>query len=298
MTQAAQNTGISWLRSVEFDVTSLAKSMEFYIERWGLTEVARTADAVYLRGTGTEHHIVVLREGPVSGIRSMNFGAADRAAIDALHAELGANAVGPPAELREPGGGYGFTFRDPEGRQTRVIADIATHAEAGTRADAPIKLSHVVHSSIDAPAAAAFFARLGFRLRDETGRIFFMGCNAEHHCLAFARGKFTMLSHVAFDLPSIDGLMRGAGRLKAAGLPLEWGVGRHGPGDNVFAYFMDPDELVVEYTTEMEHVDDRSYVRHGPDYWDKRESSDAWGVASPPSERFRSRASRQPAQVR
>jgi catechol 2,3-dioxygenase len=296
MAHAAHTSGIGWLRSVEFDVSSLAASTAFYVDTWGLSEVARDAGAVYLRGTGAEHHILVLREGPVAGIRSMNFGAADPAAVDALYAEVADCALGAPAELREPGGGYGFAFRDPEGRQTRVIAGRARHPEIVGRRDVPIKLSHVVHSSVDAERAAAFFQRLGFRLRDRTGRIFFLGCNAEHHCLAFARGAFTMLSHVAFDLPSIDGLMRGVGRIKSRGVTLEHGVGRHGPGDNVFAYFMDPDEQVVEYTTEMEHVDDRTYDVHGPEFWDQRKSMDAWGVCPPPSARFMERASRRPPQ--
>jgi catechol 2,3-dioxygenase len=289
-----QTPGIDWLSSVEFDVTDLAASTTFYQDRWGLETVERTPDAVYLRGTGLEHHILVLREAAGAGIHRMNFGTGERRTVDDLYARLRESAPAPPAELREPGGGYGFAFSDPEGREVGIVTGIRKHAQAGSRADVPVKLSHVVHASPDAEGTAAFYRRLGFRLRDQTGRIFFLGCNPEHHCLAFARGQRAMLSHVAFDLPSIDGLMRGTGRLKKQGLPLEWGVGRHGPGDNVFAYFMDPDEIVVEYTCEMEHVDDRTYNVRGPEYWDQRNNSDAWGVAAPPSERFTGRASRQP----
>ena len=48
-----------------------------------------------------------------------------------------------------------------------------------------------------------------------------------------------------------------------AGFPIAWGVGRHGPGDNVFAYFIDPVGIVIEYTAEVLQVDD-SYVVRGP----------------------------------
>lgn len=63
----------------------------------------------------------------------------------------------------------------------------------------------------------------------------------------------------------------------------------------LFAYFMDRDEFVVEYTAKMEHVDDRTYTFHGPEFWDQRTTMDAWGLADPPTERFRSRHARRPA---
>jgi len=287
-----QKSGIEWLRSVEFDVADLAASAAFYADVWGLKVVDRTPDAVYLRGTSTEHHILVLREGATCGIRRANFGAADRRTVDELYDILRDVALAPPKNLDEPGDGYGFAFSDGESREMRVISGIGPHEKAGLRADVPVKLSHVVYASTDADAASAFYQRLGFRLRDESGRIFFLGCNQEHHCLAFGRAPVARLSHVAFDLPSIDGLMRGTGRLKAAGLTLEHGVGRHGPGNNVFAYFFDPNDIVIEYTTEMAHIDDRTYKFGGPEFWDKRVTVDEWGVAGPPTERFRTRGSR------
>ena len=48
------------------------------------------------------------------------------------------------------------------------------------------------------------------------------------------------LNHVAFLMPDLEAVMRGSGRMIDAGFPIAWGVGRHGPGDNVFAYFIDP----------------------------------------------------------
>jgi len=45
--------------------------------------------------------------------------------------------------------------------------------------------------------------------------------------------------------------MRGMGRMKDNGLPDRVGPGRHGPGDNVFAYFCGPDEVRLEYAAEI-----------------------------------------------
>ena len=68
---------------------------------------------------------------------------------------------------------------------------------------------------------------------------------------------------MAYEVDNMDGLMRGAGRMKNHGFKVEWGVGRHGPGDNVFAYFVEPNGFVVEYTTEVQQVDEATYKAHG-----------------------------------
>jgi catechol 2,3-dioxygenase len=63
-------------------------------------------------------------------------------------------------------------------------------------------------------------------------------------------------------------------------------VGRHGPGNNVFAYFVGPGEVVVEYTAEVQQVDD-SYRVGGPEDWTWPPGrTDRWGITAPPSERL------------
>ena len=55
--------------------------------------------------------------------------------------------------------------------------------------------------------------------------------------------------------------------MKKPGFNVEWGIGRHGPGDNVFSYFVEPNGFVVEYTTEVEQVDEATYLAHDAEYW-------------------------------
>src|SRR5262249_2922557 len=73
----------------------------------------------------------------------------------------------------------------------------------------------------------------------------------------------------------IDEVMTGAGALIRAGIPPIWGPGRHGAGDNVFAYFLDPDRFVVEYTCEIAQVIDEQAWR--PKRW-SNDPSDDWGI--------------------
>jgi catechol 2,3-dioxygenase len=55
----------------------------------------------------------------------------------------------------------------------------------------------------------------------------------------------------------------------------------------VFAYFLDPNGLAIEYTAEMAQIDDATYRVGTPEDWEGRPSLDAWGLADPPSARFR-----------
>jgi len=55
---------ITGLRSVELGVRDLEKSADFYRKVWGLEDVVAEGDTIHLRGTGTEHHVVTLRQRP------------------------------------------------------------------------------------------------------------------------------------------------------------------------------------------------------------------------------------------
>lgn len=286
---ASAAPAVTAVRSVELGVFDVNASAAFYQETWLLEEVARTGSAVYLRGAGPEHHLLAIHGGRPFGLVRVNLAAPDRATVDALHDLLARRAVvvHAPRDLDEPGGGYGFAFADGEGREFRVVAGLPEHRDVDHTPDRPGKISHVVlNAEAESPSAPLFCAELGFRLRDQTGRANFIGCNADHHSLAFGRVGGTALNHVAFEVPTLDGEMRAAGRMKRGGHTIEWGVGRHGPGSNVFAYFVDPNGYAIEYTTEMAQVDDATYVPGTPETWKRKPHSDAWGLADGPTQTF------------
>jgi catechol 2,3-dioxygenase-like lactoylglutathione lyase family enzyme len=130
----------------------------------------------------------------------------------------------------------------------------------------PVRISHIVLHSPDLPAQVRFFTEvLGLRVSDWLGDFMcFLRCNSAHHRIALLPGP-PCLNHVAYDMTGVDGMMRGVGRLKARGIDLRWGPGRHTAGDNTFSYFVTPNGFAVEYTAELEEVDfenhaDRVYV--------------------------------------
>jgi catechol 2,3-dioxygenase-like lactoylglutathione lyase family enzyme len=282
--------GVSGVRSVALGVDDLAARAKFYTDIWHLAPVEQRPDAVYLRATGAYHHVLALHARPEPALLSLDFAAPDRAAVAGMHAALeraGIVEIAAPAYLAEPGGGYGFAFRDPDGRSLRIIAGDARHADAAAQADQPSKITHIVLNAPDPAAISDFYCRhLGFRIIDRTRHLTFLCCNADHHSIAFAHGEAATLHHIAFEMPDIDSVMRGAGRMRDAGFALDWGVGRHGPGNNVFAYFVGPDDVVIEYTAEIEQVDAGYRVR-GPEDWTWPPGrTDQWGIALGPTPRL------------
>jgi catechol 2,3-dioxygenase-like lactoylglutathione lyase family enzyme len=283
------NPRINGVRSVELGVHDLQKSLEFYRNVWALEEVAGEGDTVHLRGTGQEHHVVTLRERPRAALLGVHFSAADRATVDALHAKakaIGANVENAPGQLTaDAGGGYGFQLRTPEGHPLSISSDVARHGAAIDDRARPTKLTHVVLNSAEVEKQTAFFLDvLGFKWSDSTFMMDFVRCCSDHHSVAFARGNGPSLNHMAYEMPNIDGLMRGAGRLRNNGYEIMWGVGRHGPGSNVFSYFVEPNGFVTEYTTEVDQVDD-NYVGHDAKWWKEQNVFPCrWNMAGVPSE--------------
>jgi catechol 2,3-dioxygenase len=277
---------------IEFGVPDVAAAARFYGETWGLGAAGGGRDAAYLRATGAAHPIVALRRAPAPELRGVVLAASDKATVDALHARAlghGATVLAVPGPLGGPGDPYGFAFADTEGRRF-VISCTGENGGGADATDRPRKLSHVVLNCRAAERATEFFVDLlGFRLSDRTVMMDFIRCNADHHSIAFVRTGRSGLNHVAFEMPSFDALMRGTGRMKDAGFAVEWGVGRHGPGNNIFNYFIDPHGFVIEYTSDVEQIVDEAAHRVGtPADWKWPPGRvDRWGFADPPSARLR-----------
>ncbi len=287
------------VRSAELGVPSLKTASRFYQDVWGLAPVAEDGPARYLRASGPEHHVIKLEERSRPELIRVNFAAADKASVDALHARAKAKGVeigGAPAAMAGPAGGYGFTFRSKNGLDFSISCDVPSHGTAEDRDDRPRKISHVVLNSSDTGADDQFFMdTLGFRLSDDSGVMHFFRCMSDHHSVAIARSKFNGLNHIAYEVPDIYALMRGVGRLKRKGFEMGWGVGRHGPGDNIFGYWVEPSGFVVEYTTEVQQIDEEDYRPGTPEdwrnYWQsigmgKGGANCRWGLATSQTEQF------------
>ena len=284
---------ITHLRHVDLAVPDYDTQLDFYTTMWGLTpEVVDTGIAFLATEGSPERYSVRLRRAGEKRIDLIAFGAATPADVDQLALRLGRDGVRlvtEPGKVQTPGGGYGFRFFDNDGRTIEVSCDVAvrTHRKIEEKESIPVKLSHVVINSPNPEATVAFYRRhLGFALSDtltspHMGEVmWFLRTNRYHHSLAVARGPHVSLHHASFEMRGIDEYMRGTGRLLRAGVEKIWGPGRHMAGNNTFSYFLDPQGNTVEYTTELEELDEDSWHPHLYDFSDPT-VTDQWGTANP-----------------
>ena len=288
---------IAALRSVALTVPDLAQAERFYTEVWRLAVAARGSGWLLLHGSGADHHLLALHEQPGPPlIRQVTLRARNAAALTAV-AEATPSAggvverpIGPACDRDgDAAGGQSLIVRDPHGRRYEVVhGDSQRSPDQPPPRDMPQRLAHAVLNSHDVPVAQAFLERaLGFVLADRTKIMAFMNCDRDHHSLAIGDTDNDALNHIAFVVPTLDAVMRGGGRMQDAGHAIEWGPGRHGPGDNAFNYFIDPFGIVIEYTAEVEQIDD-SYRPRGPADWTWPPGRvDQWGVSQPPSARLK-----------
>ena len=276
------------LRSVDLGFSDVDKALRFFTEVWNLTPVGDSAGVHYLRATGAFHHVLSIRRTAQPALLRMVFDAADIAAVDALHAQVavhGIKTIDPPGLLSQPHGAYGFGFKDPEGRNIAVVCGVKDHADSAGAPDRPRKLSHVNLNAGDSAATLACYRdALGFRISDTTRKFHFLSCNSDHHSMVLGITGGPTLNHIAFEMPDLDSVMRGAGRMRDDGRPIEWGPGRHGPGNNVFCYFLGPEDVPVEYTAEMQQID-ASHRPKAVELWKWPPGRlDHWGITARPSE--------------
>ena len=291
MSSTSQRLGADGLAGIVMRAPGIAATKQFYLDNWGLSVAAEADGVTYFRGTGPEPFIYALREDPTFGIDYINFSMASRARVDALFAALSRTDVpilSKPAPVTTPGGGYGFMIRDPDHRRLRFVADVSRNADVADAIAKPRKASHVVLNTPDMERAQAFYeTHLGFRASDySANQMVFLRCASDHHAIAFNRSPYPSVNHVAFEMPSIDSFMRGIGRMRVKGQSPAWGPGRHGPGNNPFAYFVSPSGFVIEFTSEVQQIDEAT---HEAKIWprDLPEAMDVWMTAGPPTPAMR-----------
>lgn len=269
------------LRSVELALPQAQAAAEFLQNPWGLIPAGTQGGTLFFRGTGSHPYILSLREAAAPAVHAIEFSGTP-AEVAAVQARAG--AAGAPlqafAGLDAPGGGAGFVVEGPEAQKYRFVAEAAPVAELPPDRDKPVQITHAVLNAVDVAACERFVsAALGFGISDRTRIMTFVRCNRKHHALAYAHSDVSSLNHIAFEMNDVDGVMRGIGRMRDAGHDVVWGPGRHGPGNNVFGYFIAPFGGVIEYTAEVSEVAD-DYRVGAPEDWKWPSGRiDQWGIS-------------------
>ena len=278
-------SAITHVRYVAEAVPDLAKSVGFYGGIWGLREIHRDNDVVFFAAEGSsEPYVLRLRSAPEKHLDLASFGVRSRADVDRIAETLlasGARLDRRPTDLDTPGGGYGLRVFDPDGRLIELSADLTPgpSRELEPGESVPRKVSHIVFNSSQIETTVEFYVRrLGFQVIDWLGDFMaFLRVGAAHHVLAITRAPHSSFNHIAFDMRGLDEYLRGTGRLMRHGIRPVWGPGRHGPGDNTFSYFVDPNGNVAEYTSELQNLAPESDYC-GRIWTPSPEDNDQWGI--------------------
>jgi catechol 2,3-dioxygenase-like lactoylglutathione lyase family enzyme len=208
--------------------------------------------------------LLVYSPGEPKTLLSAGYAVDNPAVLEALKGRLAAHGVtleAAPLPFFEEDA---VTFRDPDGN---CMCFGRPRAMRPAAEGLPARLQHVVVASTDAERMTRFYTDVvGFRLSDRVLddqadlRTSFMRSDQEHHSLAVFKADTCRLDHHCYETTSWNLMRDWADHFSEAGLTLQWGPGRHGPGNNLFLFVHDPDDNWLEMSAELEIVSEKRCV--------------------------------------
>jgi catechol 2,3-dioxygenase len=289
--------GVHKFEHAELNVQDIEATTAFYKDVIGLTELSRDRGVVYL-GTGLdENYDVALSEGGTGvshfAVRVETLDDLDR--YERRLADAGVETARNDYE-GEPGQEAGLRFDLPTGTRMELVTvdDRRYHHSnetpgGGRGGAAPVDVDHITLVSPDVQSDAEFLAdRLDFDISSvvtddgEKWEGAFTRRGDYHHDVAFLPNPVEEMTihHMAWEVRSIDHMKAFIDRLSQHGTELEFGIGRHYAGDNIFSYFWTPGGNRIELTAEMATIDPQAETEYVP----FEQAISAWGpVEFPPS---------------
>lgn len=203
---------------------------------------------------------VLLAHGPAKGLGYGAFACRDHDGLHAIRARAmaeGLEIIASPSPLF---GDEAFGVRDPDGNLILFGLGQAETLARGLRGP----LQHLTLATHDVDAIEAFYVgKLGFLTSDRvlkddgTVATCFMRSNHEHHTLACFRAEMKGVDHHSYEAGEWAVMKDWCDRMGDNAVPIMWGPGRHGPGNNLFIFVEDPDRNWLEISAELEVMYDR-----------------------------------------
>jgi catechol 2,3-dioxygenase len=252
----------------------LDRTVRFYEELLGVAEVARSDSTVFL-ATGRSSSYDLALTGRPAGMDHFAFEVAGETALADLRAGLhdAGVAVADLDLAQEHGIAAGCAFVLPSGHQMELVVPARPGVFRGTptvdarhaRGVGPVALEHLTIDCPDVEAVGRFVVdRLGFRATEVSAPpgggwfLAFMRARDLHHDLGlFSNGAWDGpgFNHVGFTVAAAGDLVRAADTAFRLGHALQYSIGRHLVGDNVFVYLLDPAGNRVEIGTPLTPVE-------------------------------------------
>ncbi|KAI1437925.1 Glyoxalase/Bleomycin resistance protein/Dihydroxybiphenyl dioxygenase [Xylaria sp. CBS 124048] len=272
-------------------------------------------ERIYFRGYGTEPWVLCGIKSDKAEFAGAAFVVESESDLKSASETLpGATGIYDLADA--PGGGRGVTFLDPvDGYPMHLVHGQEKAKELDTalgpihinyperrgrtlnsfqrfkKGPAPVhKLGHFgVRTTNFAKAYEFYTSRFNFFASDilhdadNIDRIVFFRINrgrkpVDHHSFFFAEGPSYKVHHSSFETHDFDTQALGHHWLREKGYKNAWGIGRHVLGSQIFDYWYDPSDFILEHYADGDQVNDYEPTHRaltGP------ESMHVWGPEVP-----------------
>jgi hypothetical protein len=276
---------IAWL---EFEKPDLSRT-QMFAQAFGFATSLSTSEELHLRGTEPGAPCVIIRRGPRPRFAGVAFTAQDGRDVLRLADTTGRTTRPLPDIL----GGVAVDLVDPSGIPVRIVSGLTpldalpnqsplafnigselkrvNTTQRPERAPTKVqRLGHVVLQTTRYREALNWYLdHLGLivsdfqyypRQRDRGPIMSFIRCDrgitpTDHHTLALALGPTNRYLHSAYQVCDVDALAAGGEYLNERGYRRSWGIGRHIQGSQIFDYWRDPDDFMVEHFTDGDMFD-------------------------------------------
>ncbi|HET8679783.1 MAG TPA: VOC family protein [bacterium] len=285
---------VSQLDHVTFRVPDLEAAAVFYSRVLGLGEVGRDPESGSIRLSAAPrdgaaaYHQVVLYPGEPAGLEHYGLAVpdeADLARAASLLQRRGIVVDGP--RVFEAVHGPAVRLRDADGYLCELTAPLPPTARPSTAVPFRIvRLTHINLRTLDPARSARWWQEvMDLRLSDLIPETFYwLRCRTEHATIALVRAPVPRMHHIGFEIASWGDMRRLLDHFVAHGVKVEYGPGRHGPGNSIFVYVVDPWQIRWEFQCESAPVKETSSQ---PGLWDpvkgRLGAVNIWGPAPPES---------------
>jgi len=223
--------------------------------------------------------LLVVGRGANGSVPYFALGLRDAAHLDACRRELehqGVRCEPSPTPLFARGA---FAVSDPDAR--RIVLGLPVSA-LNMESQISGRLQHFVCASARPDEMLRFYRDIVGMvesdrvLEDRALSAFFLRSDPEHHSFAAFRAPESRPDHHCYETSCWNDIRDWGDRMASLRIPLWWGPGRHGPGNNLFFMIEDPDGHKVEFSAELERMPQDMAFRTWPH---EQRTLNLWGSA-------------------
>jgi catechol 2,3-dioxygenase-like lactoylglutathione lyase family enzyme len=246
---------------IALNVVNLDAAVRDALDVAGLSVVERTGLGAMLT-SNTRHAELVLHQASSDTVRCIGLETIGCDEVDEAERRIraaGLRILGDKPSL--PTIERAVTFATSEGHVFEVHSPMAKdrprrYTGAGIH---PRYLDHVNLSAEDPERTARELNRaLGLLMTERTTGyelVWLRASDGRHHTVGCVKGR-SGLHHYSWEFAEFADFKRLGDVLDSLDRVIVWGPGRHGCGDNIFAYYVDSAGFMVECTCEMEVIND------------------------------------------